>query len=154
MFLVEVAPGDIDPKRLSESQRDAAADLYAQATAGYIQWLAPRLDQVRAEMNSARGSYRGQVAHAGLHRSTPAIVADLFIGWEQFFIFALEAAALTRSEAESSHARVWNALIEVAHRPVRASARGQSGRSFLDAAALRHLGWSRTYRDARRRHTG
>ena len=52
MFLVEVAPGDIDPKRLSEGQRDAAAGLYAQATAGYIQWLAPRLDQVRAQMNA------------------------------------------------------------------------------------------------------
>ena len=32
MFLVEVAPGDIDPKRLSACQRDAAAGLYAQAT--------------------------------------------------------------------------------------------------------------------------
>ena len=35
--------------RLSACQRDAAGGLYAQATAGYIQWLAPRLDQVRAE---------------------------------------------------------------------------------------------------------
>ena len=68
MFLVEVAPGDIDPKRLSACQRDAAAGLYAQATAGYIQWLAPRLDQVRTEMNSAHRSYREQVKHAGLYR--------------------------------------------------------------------------------------
>jgi hypothetical protein len=44
MFLVEVVPGDIDPKRLSACQRDAASDLYAQATAGYIRWLAPRLE--------------------------------------------------------------------------------------------------------------
>ena len=82
MFLVAVAPGDIDPKRLSACQRDAAAGLYAQAMAGYIQWLAPRLDQVRAQMNAAHGRYREQVAHAGLHRRTPGIVADLFIGWE------------------------------------------------------------------------
>src|SRR6202030_344197 len=62
MFLFAVAPGDIDPKRLSACQRDAVAGLYAQATAGYIQWLAPRLDQVRTEMNSAHGRYREQAA--------------------------------------------------------------------------------------------
>ena len=116
MFLVEVAPGDIDPKRLSACQRDAAAGLYAQATAGYIQWLAPRLDQVRAEMSAAHARYREQAAHAGLHRRTPGIVADLFIGWERFLDFAHEAEALTRSEAEGYRARVWSALIEVAHR--------------------------------------
>ena len=116
MFLVEVAPGDIDPKRLSACQRDAASGLYAQVTAGYIQWLAPRLDQVRAEMNSAHGSYREQAAQEGLHRRTPGTVADLFIGWQQFFTFAHEAEALTPSEAEVYPARVWNALIEIAHR--------------------------------------
>jgi hypothetical protein len=47
MLLVEVAPGDIGPKRLSACQRDAGGGRYAQALAGYIQWLAPRLDEVR-----------------------------------------------------------------------------------------------------------
>jgi hypothetical protein len=36
MFLVEIAPSDIDPVRLTARQRDAACGLYAQATAGYI----------------------------------------------------------------------------------------------------------------------
>ena len=40
----------------------------------------------------------------------------MFIGWQQFFTFAHEAEALTRSEAEVYRARAWNALIEVAHR--------------------------------------
>jgi hypothetical protein len=84
--------------------------------AGYIQWLAPRLDQVRAEMTAAHGRYREQAAHAGLHRRTPGIVADLFIGWERFLDFAHEAEALTRSEAEVYRARVWNTLIQVARR--------------------------------------
>src|ERR1700719_3326546 len=88
----------------------------AQAMAGYIQWLAPRLDRVRAEMNSAHGRYREQAAHDGLHRRTPGIVADLFIGWQRFLNFAHEADALTRGETEVYRACVWNALIEVAHR--------------------------------------
>ncbi|MGD0291472.1 MAG: hypothetical protein ABSC63_17715, partial [Candidatus Binataceae bacterium] len=116
MFLVEVAPDDIDPRRLSACQRDAASGLYAQATAGYIQWLGPRLDQVRAEMNSAHGRYREQAAHAGLHRRTPGIVADLFLGWQRFLDFAYEAEALMSAEIEVYRARVWTALMEVAHR--------------------------------------
>jgi hypothetical protein len=68
----------------------------------------------------AAGNYFGKiaktVAHAGLHRRTPGIVADLFIGWERFLAFAREAEALTRSEAEVYRARVWSALIELARR--------------------------------------
>jgi hypothetical protein len=101
---------------MSGCQRNAAAGLYAQATAGYIEWLVPRLDQVRVEMRAAHARYREQAAHAGLHRRTPGIVADLFIGWERFLAFAREAEALTRREAEVYRARVWSALIEVAHR--------------------------------------
>ena len=82
----------------------------------YIAWLAPRLDQVRAEMSAAHSKYREQAAYEGLHRRTPGILADLFIGWERFLDFAHEAEALTRSEAEVYRARVWSALIEVARR--------------------------------------
>ena len=74
--------------------------------AGYIQWLAPRLDQVRAGMSAAHARYREQAAHAGLHRRTPGIVADLFIGWQQFFTFAHQSGALTRDEADGHRARV------------------------------------------------
>ena len=68
MFLVEIASGDIDPKRLSACQRDAAGGLYAQATAGYVQWLAPRLDQARAEMITAHSEISRAV---GARRSPP-----------------------------------------------------------------------------------
>src|SRR5258705_12838677 len=58
MLLVEVTPGDIGPKRLSACQRDAAGGRYAQAIAGYIQWLGPRRDQGRSEMSAAHARYR------------------------------------------------------------------------------------------------
>jgi hypothetical protein len=115
MLLVEVAPGDIDPERLSACQRDADAGLYAQATAAFIKWLAPKLDQVRAEMTATHGLYRQRAAHQGLHRRTPGIVADLFVGWERFLGFAHEAE-LTEEAAEVYRVRVWRALIEVARR--------------------------------------
>jgi len=116
MLLVEVASGDIHPKRPSACQRDGAGGFYAPAMAGYIQWLAPRLDGVRAEMSAAQARYSEQAAHTGFHRRTPGIVADLFIGWRRFLDFASEAEALTRGEAEVYRARVWSALTEVAQR--------------------------------------
>jgi hypothetical protein len=116
MLLVEVAPGDIDPQRLTACQRDAASGLYAEAMAGYIARLAPKLDQVRAEIKAACLKYREQAALERFHRRTPGIVGDLFIGWEWFLGFAHETEALTRGEAEAYRARVWSALIEVARR--------------------------------------
>ena len=153
MFLIEVTPGDIDPKLLSVCQRDAAGGLYTRAMAGYIQWLAPRLDQVRAEMSAAHARYRGQAAHAGLHRRTPGIVADLFIGWQWFLRFC----ARGRSTDAQRGRELSCARVERAHRgcalPVRASTRSQSGRSFSRAAALGDLGWPRTSSHAQRRHS-
>jgi hypothetical protein len=116
MFLIEIAPADIEPQRLTVCQHDATCGLYAQATAGYIQRLASKLDEVRAEMSAAHSRYREQAGHDGLHRRTPGIVADLFIGWKWFLGFAHEAEALTRSEAEAYCSRVWDALVEVARR--------------------------------------
>ena len=75
-----------------------------------------RLDEVRADIKDAHVRYRELAAHPGLHRRTPGIVADLFIGWERFLGFARETEALTRGEAEGYRARVWSALIEVARR--------------------------------------
>jgi hypothetical protein len=51
MFLVEVAAGDIDRMRLTACQQVAASGVYAEAMAGYLAWVAPRLDQVRADMS-------------------------------------------------------------------------------------------------------
>ena len=79
MFLVEVAPGDIDPQRLSACQRDAASGLYAQATASYIAWLAPRLDEARVGMSAAQSKYREQAAHAGLRYKRRVPPASSFL---------------------------------------------------------------------------
>jgi hypothetical protein len=71
------------------------------------------------------------VVHEGLHRRTPGIVADLFIGWQRFLDFAHEAEALTRGEAEVYRSRVWTALMEVAHRQLERLRAADPVESFL-----------------------
>jgi len=62
------------------------------------------------------------------HRRTPGLVADLFIVLAMVSRFASETAALTSARAEGHRARVWSALIEVAHRQSEHQRRSQSGR--------------------------
>ena len=47
LLVVEVTPGDIDTAVLSRIQRDAGDGVLATAMAGYVQWLAPRIDDLR-----------------------------------------------------------------------------------------------------------
>src|SRR5262249_55558808 len=46
MFVVEVGRSDVNPGRLTECQREAAAGTYASAASAYIRWLAERFDSV------------------------------------------------------------------------------------------------------------
>ena len=114
LLLIEVGAGDIDRERLSGCQQDAALGLCAQATAGFIAWLASRLDQVRAAIDSAYPECRARAAQQALHHRTPGMVADLVIGWEQFLAFAQESGVLNIDEVAAHRSRVWQALGAVA----------------------------------------
>ena len=52
MIIIELQAGTVDQEKLTMAQREAADGVYARAMAGYIRWLAPRLDDVRG--NSRR----------------------------------------------------------------------------------------------------
>ena len=52
MVIVEVQRGDVKLDVLTLAQRDAVQGIYAKAMAGFIRWLAPRLDQVRTDLVS------------------------------------------------------------------------------------------------------
>src|ERR1700730_17549082 len=52
LVVVEVRPRDVNLERLGDAQEAANQGLYAQAMAGYVCWLAPRLDDVRAKLQS------------------------------------------------------------------------------------------------------
>src|SRR5262245_64062034 len=42
MLILDVAPGAVDWKKMTACQEDAAASIYGQAMAGFVQWLATR----------------------------------------------------------------------------------------------------------------
>lgn len=106
--------GDIDRDRLTRAQEQAAQGLFAQAMAGYVRWLAPQMDTLKAALPERRRKLREEAYKEGLHRRTPDQVAALALGWEMFLRFAVEAGALTEEEKTALWERVWAGLGDMA----------------------------------------
>jgi hypothetical protein len=120
MFIVEVNEGDVPVDRLTACQRDAAAGLYVQAMAAFIQWLAPQMGEMSKRVERERQAFQTKMAKDKLHRRTPTAVADLFFGAKMFLDFALRIGAIDSSGDEKYRARIEKALIESAERQAKA----------------------------------
>lgn len=118
--IVEVAaphadcPGDVHVNRLTQAQEQAAQGLFAQAMAGYVRWLAPQMEALKATLPERRRKLREQAYREGLHRRIPDEAAALALGWETFLRFALEVGAITQDERAAMWQRVWAGLGQMA----------------------------------------
>ncbi|HEX4608265.1 MAG TPA: hypothetical protein VH092_08675, partial [Urbifossiella sp.] len=86
--------GAVDLPRLSACQRDAAGGRYAEAMAGYLGWLAPGYDTVRAAFDADRAGLRDQFVGRFPHARTPDIVANLLLGLRSLLRFAEAVGAV------------------------------------------------------------
>lgn len=116
MLIVEYQRGDVSLPRLTQAQHDAARGLYAASMAGYVRWLAGRLDSLRETLPGRLSELRQAARDAGAtyHDGTPSNVASLAIGWELVLSYALDAGAIDEAEAAELWTAGWDALIEVA----------------------------------------
>jgi hypothetical protein len=118
LLVLEVSPGDFGPQppdlnpRLSACQQDAAAGLYAKALAGFLRWLAPQLDAVRARQRGELAELRDRARGGGQHARTPGIVADLALGLRYLLEFALSTGAISDKERAELWRQGWEALVE------------------------------------------
>lgn len=114
LLVTEISPGDVSLSRLTVCQRDASDGRYAEALAGYLRWLAPRIGDLRAgELDRRRAELRDRaIAEApGGHARTPNIVADLAVGLGHYLDFAVEAGAIDAATRKALAARCWAALL-------------------------------------------
>jgi len=100
--------------------------------AGFVHWLAPQVETLRARLLTQLMQFRHQ-AHGGFaHARTPDAVAHLAIGWWTFLEFAADVGAVTRPEAEGIFARVWVALGQTASQQGSQQAGEEPARRFID----------------------
>jgi hypothetical protein len=100
MLVMEVSSGDVDLDVLTELQRAAAEGLLACAMSGYLQYLAPRMENLKEGLPARQRELRDSAVCAGAHARTPDTVASLYLGWERFLGFAVEAGAITDTRAD------------------------------------------------------
>jgi len=96
---------------LTQCQADAAAGLYAQATAAHIRWIAGQYEPLQGQLRDARAALRAHIC--ATHPRTHTIIADLALGWGSFLRFAVAVGAMTESEARARWIADWGILMRV-----------------------------------------
>jgi hypothetical protein len=112
IIVIQVQLGDVDVDLLTLAQQQAADGVYAHAMAGFIKWLAPRLDEIRTDLGVISRERRRNVdiAHAG----TADRLAQLYAAWVIWLRFAVDVGAVEPKEAEAIKDEVWATLKELA----------------------------------------
>jgi hypothetical protein len=105
LIVLEANPDDMRWEELTECQRDASQGLYAQALAGFLQWMAPRMPEIERTLSAQLAEIRAQVVawfynRGDTHKRTPDNIANLALGFKFFLTFAVEKKAITEAQAE------------------------------------------------------
>lgn len=132
LFTIEVGSKDTDWDQMTRAQAEGAAGLPAEAMAGFLRWLAPRLDKVVETFAAEKDRLVRQVAGLGpMMRRTPQTCGDLLVGLRLFLDFATEAGAVTPDEGAVLLEACTRAIAEVAVDQGRAQAAHDPVNRFL-----------------------
>lgn len=116
MLTVKFTPATVDLAELTKCQADADAGLYAEAMAAFVRWLAPRLDQIRAEHEARAvelaGEFSRELRGYGVHPRHPGIAAELASAYAAFLDFAQEVGAVGESAGLDRFAHIDEYLVE------------------------------------------
>lgn len=113
-LIVELEPGAVPKAALTDAQRQAESGLFARAMGAYVQWLAPRLDEVRAGLRAEVRELRDQAVQSGQHARTPDLAANLALGLRWFLRCASDLRAITKEEEERIWQECWQAILTAA----------------------------------------
>jgi hypothetical protein len=116
LLILEVGPGDVCRRTLSECQRAGQAGLLAGAMAAFVKWMAARYPEMQACHRQRVAQLRDQKTPDGRHARAPAAVAELQSGWEIFLRFAAEGRFITAGERDALVRRGALALAELQER--------------------------------------
>lgn len=111
VWTVAVTGNAVDTAALSVQQELAASGAHARAMAGYLRWVASRMDELRASLPEKSESLRRKAAQSLTHHArVPDNAASLLLGWETLLEFALLSEALNAREVETLSELGWNAI--------------------------------------------
>jgi DNA primase len=110
LFIVEFNNDSIDRRLLTVMQQ--RREIYSQAMAGYLAWVAERWGDLQFTLTGLWQRYRLQATSQGIHLRLPETVASLMIGWDMGLTYALAVDALEPQEFKQLKEQGWQALLE------------------------------------------
>ena len=118
MLCLEIKKGDVDLAQLTEAQDLAAQGVFACAMAGYVQFLAPRMEALKEVLPKIHRQLRAEVRRTGLvsHDRLPDLVASLAIGWWMMLEYAAIIGAIDAEDRRDMWQQGWRALVRAGHR--------------------------------------
>jgi hypothetical protein len=113
MYIVEVVQDNIDTGVLTNLQKLAKDGMLAAAMVGFIQYLAPKLDDLKISAPQRKIELRNEVIqNVTAHSRTPDIIADLLFGLEQFLEYVVHVGVYTAEQAQELRNTAVKTLLE------------------------------------------
>jgi hypothetical protein len=114
LFILELSPGVLDWKHLTNCQQDAISGIYATVMSSFLRYLAASYEEVHNGLRKEIELIRAQVLQSSSHKRTPVNVAHLAVGSRYFLRFAIDAGAISQNESGALWKQWWSALMEAA----------------------------------------
>ena len=132
MALIEMTRHDINLARLSASQMDRDSGALVEAMSGYIQWLAPQLDDLRTTLRKRHLEILDEYNQNIKSLRTPFVCAYLFVAFELFCTYATQIGALDTRERLDYLERAKYAIMQSLPQQSAAIAEEDEVHRFLD----------------------
>jgi hypothetical protein len=112
---ISKATPTVNMEVVKELQQHAQAGTFTAAMAGYLQWLAPRRDQLLvSHFQRFQAIYADVAKHTqGAHERTPEILAELVVGADYFLEFAVTIGAITTEESVTQRQTIMDGLLSL-----------------------------------------
>lgn len=134
-YTSHINANDLDNEKLTavQSQRD----LLGQAMIGYLNWLAPKMDDLqsvlRDRFDKLREEAREDAKINGRHGRLNESIADMYIGLEMFFRYAAESGAITQEDVDIHLTKGWDTLNQGADEQTEMANKIDSSQLFIQA---------------------
>jgi hypothetical protein len=130
-LILELSKHTVDVTALTKCQDDARNGFYAEATGGFVQWLASRYEEKQAWLANKVTEFRQRALSNFGHARTPEIVANLQAGFGLFLEFSEECGAIDRRRKNDLAGRCWEALLNAAAQQGKHQAEAEPAAKFL-----------------------
>jgi hypothetical protein len=119
MLIRELSDGDIDLEWLTGAQELAASGVYVKVMSAYIQWLAPRIEELKKSnelhelYTEKRSEYSNLLRESGAHAQTPGALADVYLGFVWFMRFAVDVGVISEERRDELTSILEAALLTI-----------------------------------------